>query len=158
MVANLQAGRSQNVSLFAVRISNQRDVCRSVGIVFDCLYQCRHAVFVAFEVNDSVFNLGAAAAVANGQFALIVSAGVLLQVNHQRFLGRGFCDFVKCGHCHVSSGWCIGFISLNCHLSSTPFGFLFVYTLPCVLRFCFFRKITFPGRFRYPCFQLSALR
>ena len=135
MIANLQTCRSQNIGFYAVCINNQSDVCCSVGIVFNRLNNCRYAVFVTFKVNQSVFDLCAAAVVTYCQLTLVVSAGILSQVYYQRFFGRGFCNFIECGHSHVSSGWCIGFISLNCHLLFPLLSdFYIVYTFPCVLQ------------------------
>jgi hypothetical protein len=64
VVALLQALRVQDVALLAIRVLNQRDVGRAVGIVFDFGNLARHAMFVALEVNATIQALGAAATTA----------------------------------------------------------------------------------------------
>ncbi len=56
-VSHFEADRSDDVSLLSVNVMEQRDVCASVWIVFDGCNLSRHAVFVAFEIDDPVFSL-----------------------------------------------------------------------------------------------------
>ena len=60
-VTDGKSDRSENISLFAVRIINGRDVRRSVGIVFDGLYCCLDTVFISLEIYYTVLSLVAAA-------------------------------------------------------------------------------------------------
>ena len=77
--AILQSFRSKDVSLLAVCIADQCDVCGSVGIVFDSDYSCRNIIFISLEIDNSVFSSVSAAAMSDGDFTLIVTAGILLQ-------------------------------------------------------------------------------
>ena len=77
LVADVQTDGSENVSLFAVRIDEERNVRAAVGIVLNALNRCGNAVFVPLKINDTVLSLIAAADVTNGDFALVVSSARL---------------------------------------------------------------------------------
>ena len=60
-VARSQAERSENVSLFAVGVNEERNVCGTVRIVLNAFDFCRDTVFVTFEIDDAVLDSVAAA-------------------------------------------------------------------------------------------------
>ncbi|CAN4042321.1 Glutathione import ATP-binding protein GsiA, partial [Dysosmobacter welbionis] len=104
LVAGLQAQGRQDIALLAVLILDQSDVGAAVGIVL----QAQHgggADLVPLEVNDTVLALVAAAAVADGDAAVAVAAGALLQGLSQAGLGlRLLVDAVEPGDRHLPSG------------------------------------------------------
>ena len=85
-VAVFEPDRSDNVALIAVLILQQRDIGRPVGVVLNTDDGRRRGV-QAFEINDSVLLLVAAAPVANRDFAVAVASGVLLFYNGKRLFG-----------------------------------------------------------------------
>ena len=74
LVAYRKSDGRENVSLFAVCISEKRDVRRPVGVVLNGLNRCGYTVLITLEIDYSVFGFVAAADMTNGYFALIVSA------------------------------------------------------------------------------------
>ncbi len=79
-----KSGRNDDIGLLTVRIADQSDICRPVGIVLNADYSCRDPVLpIPLEINNSIFPPGAAAAVPAGDFTLIVTAGFFLQGNQQ---------------------------------------------------------------------------
>ncbi len=66
LVAYRKTNGRENVSLFAVGVSEKRDVSRTVGIVLNGLNRCGNAVFIALEIYNSVFDAVSSANVANG--------------------------------------------------------------------------------------------
>ena len=83
-----QAVRCQDISLFAVFVLNQRDISASVRIIFNGLNSCRDTVLISLKINDTVFSSVAAASVANGDSAVRVSAGALLEGIKKGFFRR----------------------------------------------------------------------
>ena len=68
-----QSFRSKDICFFSVCVADQRNVCRSVRIVFDTYYCCRDSVFLSLEVYDSIFFLSAAAAMSYSNLTLCVT-------------------------------------------------------------------------------------
>ena len=103
-MTGLQADRSQDVALLAVLILDQGDVGAAVGVIL----QAEHgggADLVALEVDDAVLALVAAAAMADGDAAIAVAAGALLQRLGQAGLGLGLLvDAVETGDRHLTAG------------------------------------------------------
>jgi len=77
LIAHRKTYGCEYISLFAVRIRKKGYVRRTVGVVLYGLYRCGYAVFIAFEIYNSVFGSVSAAYVTNGYFTLIVSAARL---------------------------------------------------------------------------------
>ena len=73
-VANLQSVRSDDVSLLAVFVLYQCDVSRTVRVVLEGEYGCRHVDLVTFEIYDAVFSSVAAATVANSDSTVAVTS------------------------------------------------------------------------------------
>src|SRR5256714_4848167 len=75
-VADPKVDWRDDVALLAVLIEEEREARRTVRVVLDRLHRRWDAVLVAFEVDDPVIPLLAAAAVARGHATLRVAAGV----------------------------------------------------------------------------------
>ena len=71
----LQALGHEDVALLAVRVVEQADARRAVGVVLDRREARGHVPLVALEVDAPVVALRAAAAVAHGHASLLVAAG-----------------------------------------------------------------------------------
>ena len=56
-VSDVESDGRENVSLFAVSVMQERDVCRAARIVFDAGYLCGYAVLVSLEIDYAVFRL-----------------------------------------------------------------------------------------------------
>src|SRR6476646_4723181 len=81
--------RRDDVALLAVRVVQQRDARRAVGVVLDVRDLGRDAVLVvATEVHDAVGALVTAALVTRRDPALVVAAALLGERAHQRLLRR----------------------------------------------------------------------
>src|SRR6478735_3919183 len=97
-VALLELVRRQDVALLAVRVVQERDARRAVGVVLDVSDLGRDAVLVvATEVDDAVRTLVTAALVAGGDPALVVAAALLGQRPGQGLLRRGPGDLDEVG-------------------------------------------------------------
>jgi len=64
LVADLQPHRSKDVTFFAIRVMEQGDERRAVGVVLDGGHFRRHIELVTPEVDDAIPPLVTAAAVA----------------------------------------------------------------------------------------------
>jgi hypothetical protein len=81
-IANGEALRSQDVGKMPIRILDERDERRAVGIVFQTLDDARHIELAALEVDHAVRLLVPAADVARGDAAVnVASARFLLALN-----------------------------------------------------------------------------
>ena len=109
--------RRDDVSLFAVRVNDQRDVCASVRVVFDGSYGSRNTVLRSLEVDDSIFRSGTAALMSYGNLTSVVSSCVFLKSYSQGFFRRAGCDFFKCRNCHTSQTRSCRIIFSNSHCS-----------------------------------------
>ena len=77
---------------------------------------------VSLEVDDTVLSLVAAAAMTDGDSAVAVSTGVLLNGLQQSAHGLGMLiDTVESGNSHVSAGRGIRLETLNSHFVFSPF-------------------------------------
>src|SRR5688572_3559937 len=83
-VTHLDARRLQDVSLFAVRIGDQRDARRPVRVVLDRLDTAGNVLLIPLEVDDPVEPLVAAAAPPRRQLAAVVAAAGPFQLFGER--------------------------------------------------------------------------
>src|SRR5258706_11837143 len=88
-VADLQAVRHEHVALLAVTVEEQPDPTGAVRVVLDRRDAGGNAELVALEVDPPIVLLLAAAAMANGQPALVVPAGAASLGLEQRLVRRG---------------------------------------------------------------------
>ena len=77
-VADLQAVRSDDISLLAVLIGNESDESRSVRIVLKSGNSSVHALLISLEVDNTILLSVAAADMSNGDSAVAVAACGLL--------------------------------------------------------------------------------
>src|ERR1700678_491842 len=92
------AHRLQDVALLAVRVMQQRNARRTIGIVFDGRDLSRDSGLLPAEIHLPVLLRVAAAAVPGGDFAVrVASAGALLRF-HQRLLRRLLGDLALIEH------------------------------------------------------------
>ncbi len=116
LVADLQAFRSQDVSLLAVCVADKSDVGGAVRIVLDRLDDCRNTVLrVALEVDDSVSASCSAPAEAARDLALVVAARGLPERLGERFFRLLRSDLGEIGTRHVPSRRGIRLISFDSH-------------------------------------------
>src|SRR5207249_2296951 len=94
-VADLKADRPENVALVAVRVVDEGDARGPVRVVLDRRDLAGNAGLVAAEVDDAQATLGAAAAMADRDAALVVAAGLASQGRDERLLGLGASDLVE---------------------------------------------------------------
>src|SRR5690606_25177741 len=118
LVADLQAFRSDNITLLAVHVVDQGDVRRTVRIVLDRRDVADDAVLIPLEVDDAVFTLMSAAMVANRNFTLVIAAGFLEERRKQRFLRLACRDLFERRDRHSTAGRGSRFVLLDWHLFS----------------------------------------
>src|ERR1035437_2846388 len=108
-VADLQTVRQEHVALLAVLVVQKADSGRPVGVVLDGGQLGRDVELVPLEVDDAVVLLLAAAAMANGDPALIVPAGTALLRLHERLVGFSCGDLLegRPGHAPEAGGGCL---------------------------------------------------
>ena len=117
--ADLKAVRSNDVTLFAVCIVQKSDVCGTVGIVFNGCNLCGDVVLVAFEVNNTILTLCAAAAMADGDPALVVATRVALEAFHKGTLGGRAGNLLVSGDGHEALTGSVGLNLSDCHCCSS---------------------------------------
>src|SRR5688500_20181666 len=76
-----------DVALLAILVLDERNAGRAVRIVFDVLYDRRHAVLVALEIDDAVLALVSTADAAHRDVTVIVASARLLERLDQRLPG-----------------------------------------------------------------------
>ena len=119
LVPGLQAVGSQDILLLAVGVLEQGDEGGAVGIVLDGEYGGLHAFLLPLKIDDAVLLAVAAAPVADGDAAVAVAAGVLLQGSQQALLRALFGqDGVVCDR-HVPPGRGSRLVTLDCHVVFT---------------------------------------
>ena len=128
-VAHIQAQRSQDVTLLAVGVEQQGDERAAVRVVLNRGNLRRNFQLVALEINHAVLDLVAAALMTDGDLALLVAAGVLLEVFHQALLRRLLGDFLIGQNRHKAPGGRSRLISADSHVSCPP-----CFTRPCLRR------------------------
>ena len=116
LVADLQTLGSEDVCLLAVLILDESDVGRTVRVVLDGLDFCENVELLTLEVNDTVLLLVAAADVANGDAAVAVAAGGLLDLFEKALLGLHLRQTLIVEHSHISARGRRRVESLNSHL------------------------------------------
>ena len=114
-VAHLQVQRGQNVALLAIRVVQQRDEGAAVRIVLDSRNLRRNLQLVALEVDHAILDLVAAALMTNGDLALLITAGVLLEVLAQALFRSRLGDFLVGQHRHKAPGGRSRLIESNSH-------------------------------------------
>ena len=123
-IADLEAVRCEDVALLAVCVVQQCDARAAVRIVFDRRDTGRNSVLRALKVNDAVEPLVSAAAMAHGQFALLVASARLCQADGEGLLRLVCRDLIEGRDRHEASAGRIRLKTLYCHvrtsLSSQP--------------------------------------
>ena len=80
-IAHLKRRRREDVPLFAIRIMQERDAGRAVGIILDFRYLGGNTPLVTLEINDAVALFVATTTMTNGNPSVTVATRLL------RFLG-----------------------------------------------------------------------
>src|SRR5215208_785273 len=96
-VADLEPLRVDHVALLSVRVLDERDARRAVGIVLDLTHRRRLAEAVAPEVDDPVLPLVPTTDAAHGDVPVVVAAAALLERFDQRLLRRRAGDLAEIG-------------------------------------------------------------
>ena len=96
-LTDLEALGGQDVALLTVSVVQQSDASGTVRIVLDRGNLGGNAVLVALEVDHAVTTLHAAALVAGGDAAVVVTTGLLGQGLEKRLLGLGAGDLGEIG-------------------------------------------------------------
>ena len=121
-VAGLQADRCEHIAQLAVLVLDQRDERAAVRIVLQALHDSGHIQLIATEVDHAVLALVAAAAMADGDSAVAVATGILLQGLKQATLGLCLLiDAVESRHGHAAAGRGIRLIRFNRHFALHSF-------------------------------------
>src|ERR1700760_600507 len=85
-LANLQTYRLDDVALLAIRIVDQRNTRRAIGIVFDRRHFARHAKLLAFEIDQAQLLLVPAAVVPHGHITGVAATARALLGDQQRLV------------------------------------------------------------------------
>ena len=105
-VAGLEALRRDDIALVAVLILQQGDERAAVGVILDAQHLCGRAELAPLEVDHAVLPAVAAAAVADGDPAVAVAAGMLFLGDEQALLRRLFRQPAVVHDGHVPAGCC----------------------------------------------------
>src|SRR5699024_10149954 len=116
LVADVQALGSEDISLFTILVLDERDVRGAVRVVLERHNGCRHIQLLALEVDDTVLFLVAAADVTDGDAAVAVAAGGLLDLFEKALLGLHLGQALVGQHSHISARGRRRVESLNSHL------------------------------------------
>ena len=115
-IADAQADRGEDVAALAVFILAQGDERAAVGVVLETENLCGHLGLVALEVDNAVLLAVAAALVADGDAAVAVAAGVLLEDLDEGLLGLDvLLNTVEAGDGHLTSGRSSRSVSFDRH-------------------------------------------
>ena len=114
-VADLEAVGRDDVALLAVLVLDERDVGGAVGVILERQDLGRDIGLVALEIDDAVFPAVAAAAVADGDPAVAVASGVLLDRLKQALFRSDLAQLAVVGDSHLPATGRSGLIALNSH-------------------------------------------
>ncbi len=114
-VADLEAVRSEDVTLLTIDIVEERDARATVRIVLDRRNASGDAVLVALEVDHAIEALVTAALVADRQATLLIAAALLRQALRQRLFRFVGGDLIERCHRHETTTCRIWFETLYCH-------------------------------------------
>jgi len=120
LVADLQTLGSEDICLNAILVLDERDVSRTIGIVLQGHDGSGHLHLLTLEVDDTVLLLVAAAMMTDGDAAVAVAAGGLLELYEKALLGLHLRQTLERQNGHVSAGRGRRVESLDRHLISTP--------------------------------------
>ena len=104
LIADLEALGREDIGLNAVLILNQRDVRGAVRIVLQGQNGSGHIQLLTLEVDDAVLLLVAAAMMTDGDAAVAVAAGGLLDLFEKALLGLHLGQTLVGQNGHVSAG------------------------------------------------------
>src|SRR5581483_4616822 len=121
LLANLQPFRLQNVALLAVRIRQQRNARRTVGIVLDADDGCRNAGLIALKVDTAQLALVPTADEAHGGVARIAAAAGAVLFLKQRLMRMPGRDVVIDQRLAIAQRLRRRSVSLDCHKKLSAF-------------------------------------
>src|SRR5690606_31558828 len=101
--ANNQGSRSKNIALFAVGILQQSQTRCAVRIIFDRDDLCRHAIFVALEINNTVATLVTAANPTARYATAVIAATAFAKRRNQALFRLRPSDLGKAGNAHLAT-------------------------------------------------------
>ena len=73
--ADLNAGRRNNVPTLAICITQQSNMSGTVRIIFNPFHFCRNAVFISFEIDNSIMMFMTTAFMAGSNMTIMITAG-----------------------------------------------------------------------------------
>ena len=120
-LSDLESVRSEDISLFTIRVGDKRNERGTVRIVFELLNRGCNAVLGALEVDHSVATLVAAPAETGGNPSVIVSAAGGFLAFGKAFFRSCTADFGIVDHGNVTTALCRGIITLDRH-SQSPYA------------------------------------
>src|SRR5690606_10989799 len=82
---------------------DKSNVCRSVRIVFYCGNAPGNAIFIPFEIDNTILALMTATVMTNSNLTLIVTASFFAQRLQKRFFRLVSSDFSEIGNRHASA-------------------------------------------------------
>ena len=110
------AFRSDDIAFFAVGVDQERDTSGTVRVVLNRGDARRNPVLITTEVDQTELTFVAAAAMANGNNALIVATvATTLRTEKAFFRLRAFRQLGKVADAHISPTRVIRFVSSNTH-------------------------------------------
>src|SRR5258708_7300997 len=115
-IAHLKAQRRENIALLTIQIMQQGDTRRAVRIVLDRRNLRRNTQLVALEIDQTIGTFGATATMANRNFTLVVTPGVLHQFHSQRFLWSCLGNLLESRDRHATAARRCWSILSNWHL------------------------------------------
>ena len=114
-LANIQTTRMKDVALFAVCIVEQCDARRTIRIVFDGGNFSGDAVLVALEIDHAITALHAAALMAGGDTAVVVTTSLLGQRTQKRLFRSSAGDVSKIGNSLEAPAGACRLVLFNSH-------------------------------------------
>src|SRR5262245_44861776 len=118
--ADAKTRRREDVRLEAVRVVEQGDTGRPVGVVLDRGHLRRDTVLRALEVDGAEAALVPAALVAGGDAAAVVPSALLRERLEKRLLGLGLRDLLEAGGRHEATARARGLVLLQRHQTAAP--------------------------------------
>ena len=103
LVADIQALRSENITLLSVFIADQANTASSVRIVFNCLDCCCQTIELrSLEIDDTILLFMTTTLMTTSDVSLVVSSTVLLECGEKSLLRSNFAQTISGEQCLVS--------------------------------------------------------
>lgn len=114
-VAHFDSVRGENIRIFSVLVTDQRDECGTVRIVLESFYDRRNVGLSASKIDDTIFSFYATALVTNGDLSAFSPSRFVVEGKSQRFIRFCFRNLFEIQYGFITACGSYGFKLFDSH-------------------------------------------